>query len=110
VSGAPENLARVAAALEAFGAPREVCEHVGRLEPTEVVFFGSAPARVDILRDIEGVRFEECYTRRVEAAWDGVPISVIAMDDLIANKTAVARPQDLLDVQLLRKVQTKRPQ
>jgi hypothetical protein len=108
VSGAPENLARVAAALEAFGAPRQVCEHVRQLAPTEVVFFGSAPARVDILRDVEGIRFEECYPRRVEVTWDGVPISVIAMDDLIANKTAVGRPQDLIDVQLLRKVQTKR--
>jgi hypothetical protein len=104
VGGDPENLKRVATALEAFGAPRDVCEHVRHLGQSEVVFFGASPARVDILREIEGVAFAQCYPRRVEARWDDVAVSIIGLDDLIANKRAVGRPQDQLDVAVLEKV------
>jgi len=108
VRGTPDNLARVATALEAFGAPREVCAHVRKLAPTEVVFFGVAPARVDLLAAVEGIDFAQCYPRRVEADWDGVRVSIIGIDDLIANKRAVGRPQDKIDVATLEKSRAKK--
>jgi hypothetical protein len=37
----------------------------------------------------------------VESTYGGVKVSYISKDDLIANKRAVARPQDLADVAYL---------
>jgi hypothetical protein len=44
----------------------------------------------------------------VSALWEGTPIRVIALDDLIANKRASGRPQDLGDVAKLERVRAKR--
>jgi hypothetical protein len=64
-------------------------------------WFGVAPARVDILRRAEGIEFSAAYERRVEVSWDGVPVSIIAREDLIAAKRAAGREQDLRDVRAL---------
>ncbi|HTB58815.1 MAG TPA: hypothetical protein VLC06_13130 [Polyangia bacterium] len=44
----------------------------------------------------------------VAASWKGTPIRVIALDDLIANKRAVGRPQDRADVAKLERVRARR--
>ena len=58
----------------------------------------------DFLRTIDGVATEAILARAVLAEVDGVPIRVISLDDLIANKRAAARPQDLIDADLLERV------
>ena len=50
---------------------------------------------------IPGVRFEECWDRRVEVDFDGLPVFFISKPDLIVAKRAAGRPQDLLDADLL---------
>ena len=40
----------------------------------------------------------------METEWDGLTIPVIAREDLIANKLARGRPQDLADLDALRRV------
>ena len=47
---------------------------------------------------IEGVRFADAWRDRVATDFDGVPGQVIGRKHLIANKQAVGRPQDLMDV------------
>jgi hypothetical protein len=73
----------------------------------DIVWFGVSPTRVDLLRRIPGVDFEEAYSRRMDVVWDGVPVTLIGRDDLIANKRASGRPQDRRDVRELER--TKRP-
>jgi len=43
----------------------------------------------------------------VKAQVDDVSIRVIALDDLIANKRAAGRPQDLIDVAFLERVRDR---
>lgn len=65
---------------------------------------GQAPDRIDILQQIDGVTFDEAWPNRIDGLIDGeVPASVISREDLIRNKLASAREQDLLDVKVLRK-------
>jgi len=101
VASEPENLQRVQAALATFGAPPSVLEALRSLGPDEILYMGNAPVRVDILQNVTGVEFEGAFGRRVEAEWDGVPISIIGVEDLIAAKRAAGRPQDLLDAEEL---------
>ena len=62
---------------------------------------GVPPVRVDILIGIPGVVFAEAWPRRMEVDFDGLLVSFISRQDLIAAKRAAGRPQDLLDVKQL---------
>jgi hypothetical protein len=94
----PDNAARVFRALEAFGAPLADLK-VEDLATEGVVFqIGVAPNRIDILTAIDGVDFEEAWMRRRRSNYAGISISLLSQDDLIRNKRAAGRPQDLLDL------------
>ena len=102
------NLARVASALTAFGAPPHVLDQLRQLGPDEFLFLGAPPARVDLLRSVPGVDFVAAYRRCVRADWDGVPVTVVAREDLLASKIAAGRERDLRDVRLIERAATKR--
>ena len=108
ISGAPDNLAKVAAALAAFGAPRNVIESVRAMAPDEIVHFGVPPVRVDLLRSADGIDAEAAILRAQPVLLDGLAIPVLTIEDLIANKRAAGRPQDLADVALLERVLARR--
>lgn len=69
----------------------------------QVVRLGREPMRLEILNEIDGVVFEECYARRTRARWDGLSINFIGYADLLENKRQAARPKDLADVAVLEK-------
>jgi len=97
-----ENAPRVWRALQAFGAPLAefTLEDLGT--PQTFFIMGRAPNQIDIITSIDGVTFEDAWANRVEVAYGGVPAYFISRDDLIANKEAAGRPQDLLDAAYLR--------
>jgi hypothetical protein len=96
------NSAAVYRALTQYGAPLD------GLSPQDFVDgsafqIGQPPARVDILQHIDGVTFDEAWQNRIEGLLDGeVKVNVISKDDLIRNKLASGREQDLLDAKKLR--------
>ena len=98
-----ENGARVFQALAHFGAP------LAGVTPddfsSEGLFYqmGSPPVRVDILTSVTGMRFEEAWPRRVERDLEGVRTPFLSREDLIQIKSALGRPQDLMDVDALKK-------
>ena len=61
-----------------------------------------APARIDILMSVDGVRFEEAWEHRFETTFGEEPACFLSREDLIKNKLASGRPMDLLDVERLR--------
>jgi hypothetical protein len=65
---------------------------------------GREPFRVDILTDIPGVTFDEAWSSRICVTLDGVELPVIGKAQLIKNKRAVGRLQDLADVDELEKL------
>jgi predicted nucleotidyltransferase len=103
-----ENLEAVARALSRFGAPAALIDTLRGLGPDEFLFLGAAPVRVDILRRVDGVAFAEAYARRETVDWDGVRVSLIGFDDLIASKKAAGRERDLRDVKLLESARRKK--
>lgn len=105
--GTNENLGRAAAALGAFGAPTNVVEAVRTMRADDVVYLGSPPLRIDLLRTVDGVDPARLFANAIDAELDGVRVRVISLDDLVANKRAAARPQDLLDAAFLERVKAK---
>ncbi|MGO9000232.1 MAG: nucleotidyltransferase [Polyangiaceae bacterium] len=104
LGGSPANLDRAARALARYGAPSAVVEATRHLAETEVAYLGQPPLRIDLLRTIDGVDSSDVLKNAVTATWEGLPIHVIALDDLLANKRAAGRPQDLADVAQLERV------
>ncbi len=98
LSGLGDNLERAADALAAFGAPAHVVQSVRSLGATEIAYLGTPPVRVDLLRTADGIETESVIARAEHAVIDGLSIPIIEFDDLIANKRAAGRPQDLADV------------
>lgn len=53
------------------------------------------------LTTLSGVKFDECYSRRVIDAIDGIEVSIISLKDLKRNKQASGRPKDIEDFRRL---------
>ena len=96
-----DNAERVIAVLEAFGFGSLNITRDVLLQPDIVLQLGHPPHRIDLLTGIGGVNFDDAWSRRVEFVIDGRNVPFISREDLITNKKAVARPQDLADVATL---------
>lgn len=105
IGESPDNLERAARALALFGAPEGIVDQARSLGPDEFLFFGIPPARVDLLRAIPGVSFEEAFARRVDIELGGAVVHVIGKDDLIAAKRAAGREKDLRDLRALERAE-----
>ena len=99
-----ENSEAVFRALAQYGAP------LAGLSPSDFMDdtgfqIGQPPARIDLLQHIDGISFDEAWENRIEGLLDGeIRTLVISRDDLIRNKLASGREQDVLDVKKLRAV------
>src|SRR5688572_15539764 len=97
------NTKAVYAALAQFGAPLEGLSAKDFSEPGSFFRMGTPPRMVDILPKISGVDFAAAWNRRVESEIeDGLIVSFISREDLVAAKLAAGRPSDLADVSALR--------
>ena len=101
VDRSPENARRVYVALGRFGAPLENLTIDDLQKPDIVYQIGVEPIRVDVLTTIPGVEFEDAWRNRLLGKYGSAEIAVIGRADLVKNKKATGRPQDLVDVTTL---------
>lgn len=87
-------------ALTEFGAPVRLSADQFE-NPRTLLVLGREPFRVDILTSIRGLEFDDVWPGRESVTLEGVAIPLIAKVDLITNKQAVGRLQDLADVEAL---------
>lgn len=106
-----DNAQAVYAALAQFGASLEGLTPADFAERGPFLRVGQAPLGVDILTEMPGVDFETAWERRVEEVVDpasGEKAYFISAADLIAAKLAAGRPQDIADVDAIRKATASR--
>ena len=103
VEASPVNAPRILAALHAFGAPLAGVTVADFQAPGAVLQIGVAPNRIDLTTHIDGVVFDVAWPNRLSTAFGDQSIWIIGRAELIQNKAAVARPQDLLDLAMLEK-------
>ena len=101
VNVTPSNVERVISALKDFGFHTPDLTNEDFVKPDSVIQLGFPPVRIDILTGISGVSFAEVWRNRKELELQGLRVSVISKEDLIINKKASGRPQDLLDAKTL---------
>ncbi len=97
-----ENIRRLKEALFSFGFSRDALPDRLFTEKGNIIKFGIEPVRVDLLNKIDGVEFEETALRAVRSQYGEVEVSFISKDDLIANKEASGRAQDIADLEKLK--------
>ena len=71
------------------------------LKKKQVIRMGLPPIRIEILTDISGVEFDECYQQKVTDVIDGVQVNIISLKHLKINKKATGRHKDLDDIEHL---------
>jgi len=101
IEASSENASRVMTALRDFGAP------LGGLSEADFAVggtgfrMGSPPFRIELLTEISGVSFADAWPRKQSHDLDGTHCHVISREDLLANKRAAGRAQDIADVEIL---------
>lgn len=102
VEASPENAVRVIDALKLFGAPLATLTPADLTQPDLIFQIGIPPNRIDVLTSIDGVTFTEAWIAREQTIYGDQPVPVIGRVQLIQNKQASGRPQDLLDLKALK--------
>ena len=102
-----QNAPLLIKALAKFGAPmQDIYASDFELEGT-VFQIGTEPIRIDIITRIAGLNFEEAINNVKIMEIDGLQVPVISIEDLIKNKKASGRFQDLADARVLEKILKK---
>ena len=97
----PANVTRLRQALVDFGFAEQDLPEEAFTSKGNVLTFGVAPTRVDLLNEIDGVTFEEAKADTVRGAYGDVRINFIGREDLVKNKIATRRDQDKVDARHL---------
>lgn len=107
VEASPDNARKVFQALKSFGAP---LSNLTEADFARDGFYqmGRPPVRVDILMGLTGLDFESAWGNRVEGSYGETRTQFLSIEDLIINKRAAGRPQDLLDVENLQLAQKRK--
>lgn len=96
-----ENENRLARSLERFGFSSQSVANRPIIEKPKFIRIGEKPIRVEILSEVSGVDFDDCFARRNTVSVDGLPVNFIHLEDLRTNKHAVGRTKDKADLENL---------
>jgi hypothetical protein len=99
-----QNARRTIRALQAFGAPTQAVTEDDFAVPGITFQIGIEPVRIDIITAVDGLTFEPAWANRIRSEYGGEPVFVMSREDLIRNKRASARPQDLADIVALERL------
>ncbi len=102
-SAGPENIVSLEKALQDFGYRDDDLARMLSTIP-QIIMLGREPFRIDLLNQIDGIDFDAAYKNTVSIHWGEVEAVFISKEDLIANKIASGRRQDLADVEALSKI------
>ncbi len=97
----PDNAEKIVTALKEFGFDTPELTTGLFLQDRRIVRMGVPPLRLEILTEISGVEFKECYSQRTTDIIDDVEVNFISLHHLKINKKASGRHKDLDDLEHL---------
>lgn len=96
-----DNISKIKDALCSFGFNREDLPDVLFTDKGNIIKFGIEPVRIDLLNEIDGVQYDDIKDDIARGKYGEVEVSFISKKDLIKNKKASSRAQDLADLEKL---------
>jgi predicted nucleotidyltransferase len=94
----PENAEKILQSVNQFGFSSFKLSKEDFIKPGNVVQLGYPPLRIDLLTEIDGVTFEECFKNRKEVLIENIQVNFIGYNDLLKNKKESGRPRDIDDI------------
>jgi len=101
------NADKMVAVMKDFGAASLGFTKKDFMDEGIIKQIGQPPLRIDILGDIDGVRYSDAVTDKQYFQSGKLTIPFIGVKDFIKNKEAVGRKKDLEDVRKVQKVRPK---
>lgn len=102
VEPAPENAAKVSAALLSFGAPTADLTISDLCTPGVFFQIGIAPNRTHIMTDVPGLVFGEAWRRAGTFVFGKLSAPVLSREDIIQAKRTANRPEDRIALRRLK--------
>lgn len=97
-----ENASKVLASVNEFGFTSFNLSIEDLIKEGNVIQLGYPPLRIDLLNQIDGVTFDECYKNRKEVEIEGILVNFIGYKELLQNKKASGRNRDKDDLENLK--------
>ncbi|MES2276998.1 MAG: hypothetical protein V4592_13300 [Bacteroidota bacterium] len=104
VARTEENYKKIKVALFSFGMPLfdMTEENFLRHPDWEVYTYGRPPYSIDIMTDVKGMDFDECFEKAIFFEEDGLLIKTIDINNLLEAKKASGRFKDKQDIENLK--------
>ena len=106
VAISPENASKLVDVFRRFGMRDAKLTPDLFLRSGKIIRMGVPPMRIEVLTEIDGVSFAECYAAREVVTLDGETVNLISLRHLRTNKRASGRHKDLDDLEHLPKRRT----
>ena len=94
----PQNAEMILKSVNEFGFSSYKLNTEDFTKPGNIIQLGYPPLRIDLLTEIDGVTFEECYKNRKEVVIEDLVVNFIGYQDLLKNKKESGRPRDIDDI------------
>ncbi len=98
------NAEKILKAVAEFGFSSYDLKIEDFIKEGNVIQLGYPPLRIDLLTQIDGVEFNDCYSKVEKMTIDDLIMNVISFDDLIKNKRSSGRHKDLDDLENLERM------
>lgn len=98
----PQNAALILKSVNEFGFSSFKLSVEDFTKLGNVIQLGYPPLRIDLLTEIDGVTFKECYEKRKEITINNLQVNFIGYNDLLKNKNASGRHRDIDDIDNLK--------
>jgi predicted nucleotidyltransferase len=98
----PQNAEQILKSVNEFGFSSFKLTLEDFTKPGNVIQLGYPPFRIDLLTEIDGVTFEDCYKNRKEVTIEELKVNFIGYNDLLKNKKETGRPRDIDDIDNLK--------
>ena len=102
-----DNASKLVSAFHDFGMQDSKLTPDLFLQRGKIIRMGVPPMRIEVLTEIDGVAFPDCFAAREVVILDGLNVNMISLSDLRTNKLASGRHKDLDDLEHLPKRRTK---
>lgn len=96
-----ENAEKIVTCVNAFGFSSFGLKTEDFTKEGNIVQLGYPPLRIDLLTQIDGVNFNDCFQNKIQVDIEGVLVNVIGYHDLLKNKRESGRLRDLDDLDQL---------